>query len=74
MRSLSAALLAAQQSPSARPYVRVTVSDRTGGVARAPYQRLYTGSEPDGPLPLLWPATARSCAPGSPAASSITSG
>ncbi len=49
MRSLSAALLAAQQSPSARPYVRVTVSDRTGGVARAPYQRLYTGSEPDGP-------------------------
>jgi hypothetical protein len=48
MRSLSAELLAAQRSGSAVPYLQVTVADRIGGVRRLAFQRLYTGSEPDG--------------------------
>lgn len=48
MRSLSAALLDAQRSASAAPYLRLTVDDRIGGIRRLAFQRLYTGSEPDG--------------------------
>jgi hypothetical protein len=48
MRSLSPGLLAAQRSASAVPYLRVTVADRIGGIRRPAFQRLYTGSEPDG--------------------------
>ncbi len=48
MRSLSPELLAAQRSPSAVPYLQVTVRDRIGGIRRLAFQRLYTGSEPDG--------------------------
>jgi hypothetical protein len=48
MRSLSAALLDAQRSASATPYLRVTVDDRIGGIRRLAFQRLYTGAEPDG--------------------------
>lgn len=47
MRSLSASLLAAQRSPSRRPYVKVEVVGRIGGVARLAWDRLYQGSEPD---------------------------
>ncbi|HXG42143.1 MAG TPA: hypothetical protein VNL95_05390 [Dehalococcoidia bacterium] len=49
MRFLPPPLAAAQGSPSAVPYLRVTVSPRTGGVARASFQRLYSGPETDGP-------------------------
>ncbi len=48
MRSLSPELLAAQRSPSAVPYLQVTVRDRIGGIRRLAFQRLYTGTEPDG--------------------------
>lgn len=48
MRSISAPLLAAQKSASAAPYLRVSVSDRNGGVHRLSWTRLYTGAEPDG--------------------------
>src|SRR3990172_6120940 len=48
MRALPAALLAAQKSGSAVPYLKVVVSDRIGGVRRLAFSRLYTGSEPDG--------------------------
>ena len=48
MRSLSPDLLAAQRSPSAVPYLRVTVADRIGGIRRPAFERLYSGSEPDG--------------------------
>jgi hypothetical protein len=47
MRTLPAALLAAQRSASAVPYLKVTVSDRIGGIRRLAWSRLYTGSEPD---------------------------
>lgn len=45
MRSLSATLLAAQQSPSAAPYVKVEVLDMLAGVVRPSLSRLYTGTE-----------------------------
>jgi hypothetical protein len=48
MRSLSPELLAAQRSASAVPYLKVTVADRIGGIARPAFERLYSGSEPDG--------------------------
>jgi len=48
MRTLPAPLLAAQKSRSAVLYLKVTVSDRIGGVRRLAFSRLYTGSEPDG--------------------------
>ncbi len=48
MRTLSAALLAAQKSASAVPYLKVVISDRIGGVRRLAFSRLYTGSEPEG--------------------------
>lgn len=48
MRSLPPALEEAQKQASSRPYVEVTLSDRIGGIRRPAFQRLYTGSEPDG--------------------------
>ena len=48
MRTLPAPLLAAQRSSSALPYLKVTISDRIGGIRRLAFSRLYTGSEPDG--------------------------
>ena len=48
MRTLPAALLAAQQSDSAVPYLKAVVHDRIGGIRRLAWSRLYTGSEPDG--------------------------
>jgi hypothetical protein len=47
MRTLAAPLLAAQRSSSSVPYLKVTVSDRIGGIRRLAFARLYTGSEPD---------------------------
>ncbi|MBI4499419.1 MAG: hypothetical protein HY689_16145 [Chloroflexi bacterium] len=47
MRSLSSALLAAQQSASHVPYVQVEIHDRRTGVPRLPWTRLYTGAEED---------------------------
>jgi hypothetical protein len=48
MRSLPPDLLAAQRSDSAVPYLKVTIADRIGGIARPAFERLYSGSEPDG--------------------------
>jgi hypothetical protein len=48
MRTLAAPLLTAQRSSSAVPYLKVTVSDRIGGIRRLAFSRLYSGSEPDG--------------------------
>lgn len=48
MRTLGSALLAAQKSASALPYLRVQILDRLGGVRRLRWERLYTGTEPDG--------------------------
>jgi hypothetical protein len=45
MRNLSATLLAAQQQPSGRPYVRAVLSDFHGDVSRIRFGRHYTGAE-----------------------------
>ena len=47
MRTLPAALLAAQRNASAVPYVKLEVTDRLAGVPRLRWERLYTGSEDD---------------------------
>ena len=47
MRTLSAGLLAAQRGSSAVPYLKVTISDRIGGIRRLAFSRLYSESEPD---------------------------
>jgi len=47
MRILPSALLAAQKSASAIPYVRVEIANRIGGIRRLDWQRLYSGSEAD---------------------------
>ena len=47
MRTLPAALEAAQKEPSSVPYLEVTLSDRIGGIRRLAFERLYAGSEPD---------------------------
>ena len=56
MRTLSATMLAAQQSASARPYLRVRLFDREVGTVRLRWQRWYSGSEPDGPCAAAVPA------------------
>ena len=48
MKELTQALLAAQRSASAAPYVKLEASDSISGVARLNFNRLYSGSEPDG--------------------------
>jgi len=47
MRNLSSTLLAAQKSASRRPYVKVQILERIGGVTRFSWVRPYTGSEDD---------------------------
>ncbi len=47
MRTLPAALLAAQRSASTVPYVKLEVTDRLAGVPRLRWERLYSGSEDD---------------------------
>jgi len=49
VRFLPPALADAQRSLSAVPYLEVTLSQRRAGVARAAFQRLYSGGEPAGP-------------------------
>ncbi len=45
MRNLSAALLAAQQSASHTPAIKIEVKNKTAGVTRFNWERLYGGSE-----------------------------
>lgn len=47
MRSLSSTLLEAQRAASGRPYVKVEIVERVGGVARLMWERLYEGNEAD---------------------------
>jgi hypothetical protein len=47
VRTLSSALLAAQRSASAVPYVQVLVCERIAHAVRLRWERLYTGSEPE---------------------------
>ncbi len=47
MRNLSATLTAAQKSATRRPYVKVQVLERVGGVTRLPWVKAYAGSEVD---------------------------
>jgi hypothetical protein len=47
MRNLSSTLLAAQRSATRRPYVKVQVLERVGGVTRLPWVEVYAGSETD---------------------------
>lgn len=47
MRTLTETLLAAQQSASAVPYVKVEASNVSGGVARLNWERFYEGEEDD---------------------------
>ncbi|MDP2919376.1 MAG: hypothetical protein Q8O43_04060 [Dehalococcoidia bacterium] len=48
MRTLSSTLLASQKSASRIPYVKVTATNKLVGVVRLKWERLYTGTEPDG--------------------------
>lgn len=47
MRELTATLLAAQQQASSVPYVRVAATNKTAGVVRLDWSRLYEGPEDD---------------------------
>ena len=47
MRTLSSTLLAAQQQETAVPYIRVEAINKTAGVNRYGWSRLYDGSEDD---------------------------
>lgn len=47
MRNLSSTLLAAQKQATRRPYVKVSVVGRVGGVTRFPWVTRYNGSEDD---------------------------
>ena len=47
MRNLSATLLAAQKTATRRPYVKVQVLERVGGVTRMLWVRPYDGAETD---------------------------
>jgi hypothetical protein len=48
MKELSSTLLAAQQSDSAIPYIKLEAQDSMQGIKRLRFNRLYSGSEPDG--------------------------
>ena len=56
MRPLTSTLRAAQQSASTVPQLRVRLFDRDVGAVRLRWQRLYTGTEPDGPCAVAVPA------------------
>lgn len=47
MKTLTATLEAAQQSLHRRPHVEALVHDLEQGVGRLPWERVYTGSEPE---------------------------
>jgi hypothetical protein len=47
MRELTSTLLDAQRQASAEPCVKLEAVNRTEGVVRLDWERLYTGSEPD---------------------------
>ncbi|KPJ49537.1 MAG: hypothetical protein AMJ38_03220 [Dehalococcoidia bacterium DG_22] len=47
MRTLPSALLAAQKSASAAPYVKIEIAGRIGGIRHLDWQRLYSGGEAD---------------------------
>lgn len=55
MRPLSEAMLLAQRSSSSQPWVRVKALDRTAGIARLRFQRIYAGPEAAGPQALTVP-------------------
>ena len=48
MKELNETLLAAQKEASRTPYVTLTVWNKMAGAVNPKYERLYTGSEPDG--------------------------
>jgi hypothetical protein len=48
MRALSPSLLAAQKSAGRIPYVKVVATNELEGVVRLKWERLYTGTEPEG--------------------------
>jgi hypothetical protein len=50
VKALSATLLAAQKSSSARPYVQAVLRDYYGEGFRLRFRRWYTGSETDSPI------------------------
>ena len=47
MRNLSSTLLAAQKKATRRPYVKVQVVERVGGITRFNWSNLYEGEEDD---------------------------
>jgi len=49
MRSLAAALTAAQKSSAARPYFKVEAIDRQANIRRLRWSTWYSGAEPEGP-------------------------
>lgn len=56
MKTLSSTLLTTQKEASRRPYVTLTVRNKVNGVVNPKYERLYTGTEPDGCHALTIPA------------------
>ena len=47
MRNLSSTLLATQKKATRRPYVKVHVVERVGGITRFNWSNLYEGEEAD---------------------------
>jgi len=47
VRNLSSTLLAAQKKATRRPYVKVQVVERVGGITRFNWSTLYEGDEAD---------------------------
>ena len=47
MRNLSSSLLATQKKATRRPYVKVHVVERVGGITRFNWSNLYEGEEAD---------------------------
>ena len=47
MRNLSSTLLATQKKATRRPYVKVSVVERVGGITRFTWSSLYEGDEAD---------------------------
>jgi len=47
MRNLSSTLLATQKKATRRPYVKVQVVERVGGITRFNWYSAYTGDEAD---------------------------
>ena len=56
MRTLSTALLSAQQSASSVPYVKVEARNMIGGIVRLDWTRLYSGTELSGAHAAVMPA------------------